>query len=109
MNPQKKLYKVPVTWQMEGELEIKAWNEGDALEKANDMEPPADAKMIGDTYEILDPYVMDEPRETSEKIIIDVEQKTESPYKGVLDSIDKKYLDILRGYTPEEKKSNGRF
>lgn len=61
MNPKKQIYKVRTTWQMEGELEVKAWNEEDALYKAEGMDRPQTGTYIDGSHQASEAYLPEQP------------------------------------------------
>lgn len=68
-NPQKQTFKVPVSWVVEGEIEVKAWNRDNAIDKAHEAIEKGHLPILVtpqyDSVEVIDAYPAPivEPRE----------------------------------------------
>lgn len=69
----KKLYRVPVYWTMSGHYDVRAWNEEQAREEANNAPLPANADFVDGSFDVSDPMEIHE----SESAV-----KTEEVYKA---------------------------
>ena len=91
MNPKKQIYKVPVTWTVDAEVEVKAWDQDDAIKQVEQMEGlPDNPCYVDGSFEILDAY----PKEEQEQ---DINKETEKLVQDLLLDEDrlKAALDIF--------------
>jgi hypothetical protein len=58
MNNEKRLYRVPVTWEMSGYHDVEAWSEDSAVEMAENMGLPDNGEYSCDSLNV-DDYVED--------------------------------------------------